>query len=55
MVKDIFHLMDIINPYKRHGLYMEFTQRFSDSLFSVDEDDKKKVEEGLINHGLTWQ
>ncbi|CAO3630214.1 unnamed protein product [Mucor hiemalis] len=47
VVKDVFHLMDIIKPYKRHGLYKEFTQRFSDSLFVIDEDDKKLVTEAF--------
>jgi hypothetical protein len=55
ILKDIFHLMDMIRPYKRHGLYKEFTQRFSDSLFIMDEEDKKAVEEVLIKNGESWE
>ena len=54
VVKDIFHLMDMIKPYKRHGLYKEFTRKFSDSLFTIDEDDKKNVESVLLENGQTW-
>ncbi|CAO3630452.1 unnamed protein product [Mucor hiemalis] len=54
VVKDIFHLMDMIKPYKRHGLYKEFTRRFSDSLFKIDEEDERKVKEALLTHGLSW-
>lgn len=43
VVKDIFHLMDMIKPYKRHTLYKQFTRKFSESLFTIDETDKEKV------------
>lgn len=36
VVKDIFHLMDMIKPYKRHTLYKQFTRKFNDSLFTID-------------------
>lgn len=40
--KDIFHLMDMIKPFRRHGLYKEVTRKFSDILlFEIDEEDKK--------------
>lgn len=54
VIKDIFHLMDMVKPYKRHGLYKEFTVRFSDALFTIDNDNKTKVEQALIKHGETW-
>lgn len=53
--KDIFHLMDMIKPYKRHGLYREFTKKFSKSLFTVDEEDVKKVKEALASKGECWE
>ena len=43
VIKDIFHLMDMIKPYKRHGLYKEFTRRFSDSLVTIDETDERRL------------
>lgn len=54
VIKDIFHLMDIIKPYKRHGLYEEFTRRFSDSLFTIDENDERKVKDALERNGESW-
>ncbi|KAK4510791.1 uncharacterized protein ATC70_005224 [Mucor velutinosus] len=43
VVKDIFYSMDMIKPYKRHTLYKQFTRKFSESLFTIDETDKEKV------------
>lgn len=54
VVKDIFHLMDMIKPYKKHTLYKEFTQRFSESLFVFDEEDKMTVTEALRRNSLSW-
>ena len=51
VVKDIFHLMDMIKPYKKHTLYKEFTRRFSDSLFVLNEEDRRVVAEALENNG----
>ncbi|CEP13325.1 hypothetical protein [Parasitella parasitica] len=47
VVKDIFHLMDMIKPYKKHSLYKSFTRKFSESLFTIDEDDKSKIIEAF--------
>jgi len=57
VAKDIFHLMDMIKPYKRHGLYKEFTRKFSESLFTtVDEEDVKKVKQALARKGEeSWE
>ncbi|CAO3622180.1 unnamed protein product [Mucor hiemalis] len=55
VVKDVFHLMDMIKPYEEHGLYTEFTQLFSASLFVIDEDDKKLATEALIANGESWE
>lgn len=35
-------------------LYKEFTRRFSDSLFTVDEEDERKIKDALISHALIW-
>ncbi|CEP11895.1 hypothetical protein [Parasitella parasitica] len=43
VVKDIFHLMDMIKPYKKHTLYKQFTRKFSESLFTIDENDKESI------------
>ncbi|KAL9536765.1 hypothetical protein MBANPS3_012383, partial [Mucor bainieri] len=55
VVKDIFHLMDMIKPYKRHGLYKEFTRKFSETLFTLDEEDVKKVKQALSSKGESWE
>ncbi|KAI7878129.1 uncharacterized protein EV154DRAFT_606504 [Mucor mucedo] len=55
VVKDAFHLMDMIKPYKQHGLYKEFMQRFSDSLFVLDEADKALVTKALQDNNETWE
>ncbi|CEP18318.1 hypothetical protein [Parasitella parasitica] len=47
VVKDIFHLMDMIKPCKKHSLYKSFTRKFSESLFTIDEDDKSKIIEAF--------
>lgn len=47
VVKDIFHLMDMIKPYKRHSLYKQFTRKFSERLFTIDETDKAKIIEAF--------
>ncbi|CEP10125.1 hypothetical protein [Parasitella parasitica] len=47
VVKDVFHLMDMIKPYKKHSLYKSFTRKFSESLFTIDEDDKSKIIEAF--------
>ena len=51
LVKDIFHLMDMIRPYKKHTLYKELSRRFSDSLSVFDEEDKRVVAEALEING----
>ncbi|CEP10953.1 hypothetical protein [Parasitella parasitica] len=43
VVKDIFHLMDMIKSYKKHSIYKDFTRKFNESLFTIDEDDKAKI------------
>lgn len=49
VVKDIFHLMDMVNPYERHGIYKEFTRKFRDTPFEIDETDKENVKRLLLN------
>jgi hypothetical protein len=43
VLKDAFHLMDQIKVPRRHGLAKDFSKKFRDALFLVDEVDKKKM------------
>ena len=54
ILKDVFHLMDMIKIPKTHGLAKEFMRRFRDALFVVNEEDKKRIERHLQTTGLTW-
>lgn len=44
----------MMNPHKRHGLLKEFSRRFSESLFVLDEEDVKKVKLALEANGESW-
>jgi hypothetical protein len=46
--------MDVIKPYKKHGLYKLFTRKFIEALSIVDEEDKKKVPEALLTRNEIW-
>jgi len=54
VLKDAFHLLDLIKINLRHGLSKDFIRRFRDALFVVDTEDKEKVESYLISIGTTW-
>lgn len=57
VLKDIFHLIEMIPISLKHGLAKEFKRRLRDALFIVDEDDKKLVQERYIikRKGETWE
>jgi hypothetical protein len=54
VLKDAFHLLDLIKVSLRHGLSKDFIRRFRDALFVVDTDDKQKVETYLHSIGTDW-
>ncbi|KAI9249771.1 hypothetical protein BDA99DRAFT_217405 [Phascolomyces articulosus] len=54
ILKDIFHLMDMIKVSKRHGLAKEFARRLRDAIFIVDPEDKDRIKTYLESNGLTW-
>ncbi|KAG2192557.1 hypothetical protein INT47_012781 [Mucor saturninus] len=54
VIKDVFHLMDLIKTPSNHGLQVEFSRRFRDVLLVLDAEDKTKVEKVLKeNMGTT--
>ncbi|KAG2192238.1 hypothetical protein INT47_009230, partial [Mucor saturninus] len=54
VLKDAFHLLDLIKVSLRHGLSKDFIRRFRDALFVIDSDDKRRVEAYLISIGTDW-
>jgi hypothetical protein len=54
VLKDAFHLMDMLKIPMRHGMSKGFMRRFRDSLFVIDAEDKKSVEAYLESIGSTW-
>src|ERR1700694_1082450 len=55
VLKDIFHLMNMIDIPKDHGLKKEFSRRLRDALFVPDRDDRARVEAFLATQGTTWE
>ncbi|KAI8136449.1 hypothetical protein BJV82DRAFT_43566 [Fennellomyces sp. T-0311] len=54
ILKDIFHLMDMIKISRRHTLAKEFARRFRDAVFVPDKEDRRKVEAYLEKNDITW-
>ncbi|KAG0161863.1 hypothetical protein DFQ30_005160, partial [Apophysomyces sp. BC1015] len=54
ILKDIFHLMDMVKVPKRHGLAKEFARRLRDAIFVVDREDRQLVEAYLAAKNTTW-
>ncbi|KAI8136513.1 hypothetical protein BJV82DRAFT_640023 [Fennellomyces sp. T-0311] len=54
ILKDVFHLMNMLKISKRHGLSKEFAREFRDALFVVNTEDKARIERHLQTTGLTW-
>jgi hypothetical protein len=54
VLKDAFHLMDMLKIPMRHGMSKDFMRRFRDCLFVIDAEDKKNVEAYLESIGSTW-
>lgn len=55
ILKDAFHIMQMIHVSLKHGMAKDFIRRFRDALFVVDPDDKKKVEDYLLSIGSDWK
>jgi hypothetical protein len=55
ILKDPFHLMDMIKVNLNHGIAKDFSRRFRDCLFVVDPEDKTNVEEYLNSIGSSWE
>ncbi|KAG2228193.1 hypothetical protein INT45_009240, partial [Circinella minor] len=54
ILKDAFHLMDILKISQKHGLSKVFKRAFRDTLFIIDDGDKELVSNILIKQGTTW-
>ncbi|KAI7855375.1 hypothetical protein BDC45DRAFT_90850 [Circinella umbellata] len=55
ILKDVFHLTDMIKVSRKHGLSKAFSRAFRDTLFVIDKDDKRLVKTVLENNGTTWE
>jgi hypothetical protein len=53
VLKDIFHLMQLVPVPKRHGMAREFSCRLRDALFVVDREDRLRIEQHLQSNGTT--
>ncbi|CEP08772.1 hypothetical protein, partial, partial [Parasitella parasitica] len=54
IIKDAFHIMQMIRVSLKHGMSKDFARRFRDALFVVDPQDKKNVESYLASIGTNW-
>lgn len=55
VLKDIFHVMDMVKVSKRHGAAKEFSRKLRDSLFICDEEDRANIEAHLLSQGQSWE
>lgn len=54
ILKDAFHVMQMMKVSLKHGMAKEFARRLRDAIFVIDQEDKKKVEDHLKNIGADW-
>ncbi|KAI8637805.1 ribonuclease H-like domain-containing protein [Parasitella parasitica] len=54
VLKDGFHLMDMIKISKSHGMHKDFMRRFRDALYVCDQGDKALIETFLLSTGTDW-
>ena len=54
ILKDIFHLMDMIKVPKKHLLAKEFKRRFRDAIFVANSEDRDRIEKHLRTIGHSW-
>lgn len=55
ILKDAFHIMQMIKVSLRHGMPKEFSHAQRDVIFIVDLNDKANVEEYLLSINTTWK
>lgn len=55
VLKDGFHIMDMIKVNKSHGMQKDFMRRFRDIMYVCDQDDKALVESYLESIGTDWK
>ncbi|KAG2192012.1 hypothetical protein INT47_009299 [Mucor saturninus] len=55
VLKDGFHIMDMIKVNKSHGMQKDFMRRFRDIMCVCDQDDKALVESYLKSIGTDWK
>lgn len=55
ILKDAFHVMQMIRVSLKHGMAKDFMRRFRDAIFVVDPEDKRKVEAYLTSIGSDWK
>jgi hypothetical protein len=54
VLKDPWHVFDMIPLSKNHGLLMAFSRAVRDAMFVIDPEDRKLVEDCLKSEGSTW-
>ncbi|KAG2216229.1 hypothetical protein INT45_006935 [Circinella minor] len=54
ILKDIFHLMDMIKVSKKHLLAKEFKRHFRDAIFVANSEDHDQIEKHLRTIGRSW-
>ncbi|KAG2198707.1 hypothetical protein INT47_005392 [Mucor saturninus] len=55
ILKDAFHVMQMIRVSLKHGMAKEFSRRFRDAMFVVDLGDKRLVSQYLESIGTDWE
>ncbi|KAG2191844.1 hypothetical protein INT47_009991, partial [Mucor saturninus] len=55
ILKDAFHVMQMIRVSLKHGMAKEFSRRFRDAMFVVDLEDKRAVSQYLDSIGTDWE
>ncbi|KAF8994149.1 hypothetical protein BDZ89DRAFT_1150212 [Hymenopellis radicata] len=55
VIKDAWHVMDMLYISRVHGLRVAFAQAFRDALFIPHPEDKSRIEIWLRSKGLKWE
>ncbi|KAG2217078.1 hypothetical protein INT45_013105 [Circinella minor] len=54
ILKDAFHLMDMIRVSRKHGLVKEFARHLRDAIFLIDKNNKRLIEEYLKTKHMSF-
>lgn len=54
VLKDPWHLMDMIRVSKVHGLRTAFARAYRDALFIPDDSDRKRLSAFFVSQGSSW-